>query len=313
VRGLTHFDEAPSTRLTVGHLDATWTLLGEAAGSIAIGVRRIVVEPGKWATPVHDHGVEEEIFYVLAGRGISYFRDAAAPIRAGDCIVYLAGRGAHSVQALDEPLDVLAFGPRSPDNAPSFPRLGGSLLRGRFVESRGADAPPLPVQFELEAQLGPPDVSGVGERPQTIVNLDDVEPIVVKRPPRFDRVRRRISAEAGSVSTGLQHAVLEPGTESGPQHCHSLEEELFVVLDGDGVLLLGDDEVPVRGGSVVSRPAGTGVAHSFRAGDRGLTYLAYGPRDPGDVCYYPRSDKIAFRGVGVIARLERLDYWDGED
>ena len=26
-----------------------------------------------------------------------------------------------------------------------------------------------------------------------------------------------------------------------------------------------------------------------------------------------RSNKIAFRGVHVIARLERLDYWDGED
>jgi len=313
VRGLTHFDDAPSNRLAIGHLDATWTLLGEAAGSVDVGLRRIVVEPGKWATPVHDHGVEEEIFYVRAGCGISYFRDAAAEIRAGDCIVYPAGRGGHSVHAVDEPLDVLAFGPRAPDNAPTFPRLGGALLRGRFVETAGAAAPPLPVQFELEARLGPPDVAGVGERPKTIVNLEDVEPIVVKRPPRFDRVRRRLSAAAGSVRTGLQHAVLAPGTESGPQHCHSLEEELFVVVDGEGFLLLGEDEIPVRAGSVVSRPAGTGVAHSFRAGSDGMTYLAYGPREPGDVCYYPRSNKIAFRGVGVIARLEKLDYWDGED
>jgi uncharacterized cupin superfamily protein len=63
---------------------------------------------------------------------------------------------------------------------------------------------------------------------------------------------------------------------------------------------------------VVSRPAATGVAHMLGAGDDGLTYLAYGTRHPGDVGYYPRSNKIAFRGVGVIARLERLDYWDGE-
>ena len=61
------------------------------------------------------------------------------------------------------------------------------------------------------------------------------------------------------------------------------------------------------------------MAHTFRAGVGGLTYLtyltylAYGMRRPADVCYYPRSGKIAFRGVGVIARLERLDYWDGED
>lgn len=45
----------------------------------------------------------------------------------------------------------------------------------------------------------------------------------------------------------------------------------------------------------------------------GLTYLAYGMRDPADVCFYPRSNKVAFRGIGVIARVESLDYWDGED
>ena len=73
-------------------------------------------------------------------------------------------------------------------------------------------------------------------------------------------------------------------------------------------------QTPIRAGHVVSRPAGTGVSHVFRAGDSGLTYLAYGTREPGDVCYYPRSNKIAFRGVGVMARLERItDYWDGED
>jgi len=101
--------------------------------------------------------------------------------------------------------------------------------------------------------------------------------------------------------------------ESAPPHCHSIEEEIFVVLDGDGIVVLGDQETPVGPGHVIARPAGTGVAHMFRAGAGGLTYLAYGMRDPGDVCYYPRSGKIAFRGVGVIARVERLDYWDGED
>ncbi|MBV9007251.1 MAG: hypothetical protein JO181_21475, partial [Solirubrobacterales bacterium] len=48
------------------------------------------------------------------------------------------------------------------------------------------------------------------------------------------------------------------------------------------------------------------------AGARGLTYLAYGTREPGDICFYPRSSKLSFRGLGVVARIERLDYWDGE-
>ncbi len=62
----------------------------------------------------------------------------------------------------------------------------------------------------------------------------------------------------------------------------------------------------------MSCPAGSGVAHAFRAGDGPLTLLAYGTRDPGDLAYYPRSGKISFRGLGVMGRIEPLEYWDGE-
>ena len=65
-------------------------------------------------------------------------------------------------------------------------------------------------------------------------------------------------------------------------------------------------------GSVVSRPAGSRVAHAFRAGAEPLVLLAYGTREPNDITYYPRSGKVSFRGVGVIGRIEPLDYWDGE-
>jgi uncharacterized cupin superfamily protein len=139
-----------------------------------------------------------------------------------------------------------------------------------------------------------------------------VEPRRVER-QRVVRTRRNLGVAVGSVKTGLQHVEVDPGKESVPQHCHSLEEEIFVVLEGGGVLVLDDDETPVRPGHVVARPAATGMAHMFRAGERGLTYLAYGTREGADICYYPRSNKINFGGVRVIARLERLDYWDGED
>jgi uncharacterized cupin superfamily protein len=116
------------------------------------------------------------------------------------------------------------------------------------------------------------------------------------------------------------------GREGAPPHCHSAEEELFVVLDGEGILELWappDPEAPrqaeprerrrVRRGHVVSRPPGTRVPHTLRAApDAPLTYLAYGTRDPSDVCYYPRSNKVFLRGVGLIARLEPLEYGDGE-
>jgi uncharacterized cupin superfamily protein len=70
---------------------------------------------------------------------------------------------------------------------------------------------------------------------------------------------------------------------------------------------------PVRAGSVVARPAGTGVAHAFRAGDRGLVLLAYGIREPNDLCFYPRSGKLRARGVDLTFRVQRVSYWDGEE
>jgi uncharacterized cupin superfamily protein len=310
--GIAHFDEARAWEVEVGHIRGRWTGLGEAAGSVGVGVRRIQVPAGGWSTPAHQHGREEELFYVLAGRGLSWQKGRTAEVSPGDCILYAPRRGAHTLHAL-EPLDVLAFGPRLHDESLGFPRLALSLVGIRAVDSGPGSEDGVPIQFVREAELGPPELPGPGERPRSIVNVSEVEGRPARH-GRVSRVRRDLATALGSVDTGLQHVEVEPGYESAPLHCHSVEEEIFVILRGSGALVLDDeDETPVRPGHVVARPPGTGVAHLFRAGDEGLTYLAYGTRDPSDICYYPRSNKISFRGVRVIARLERLDYWDGED
>jgi uncharacterized cupin superfamily protein len=314
--GVAHFDEVRSREFELGHLRGRWSNLGDAAGCVGVGVRRIEVPAGGWSTPAHEHGREEEIFYVLAGRGLSWQAGQTAEVGAGDCIVYRAHGGAHSLHAL-EPLDVLAFGPRIWDESVGFPRLGLSLVGGRAVETMPYVVDGAPIQFVRESQLGPPELpASTGPRPPSVVNVLEVEGRPTAR-ERVVRVRRDLGAAVGSVTTGLKHYVVAPGKESAPLHCHSLEEEIFVVLDGEGTLVLGEsgetsEETPVRPGHVVARPAGTGVSHLFRAGDGELTFLAYGTREPGDMCYYPNSNKIMFGGLGFVARLEPLDYWDGE-
>jgi uncharacterized cupin superfamily protein len=310
--GLTHFDEARAVERAVGHIRGRWTFLGEALDTQTVGVRRIQIPAGGWSTPAHDHGCEEEIFYVMHGWGVSWQRGKTAEIGPGDAILYRPRGGAHTVRA-DEDLDLLAFGTRRYDEGPGFPRLGLSLLGYRGVESVPGAIDGVPLQFVREAEVGPPEVADEhGPRPGTIVNLDDLQADAIER-PRVVRTRRNFGRALGSVAAGLQHVEVAPGKESTAQHCHSAEEEIFVILAGGGVLVLGEEETSVVPGHVVGRPAATGVAHVFRAGDQGLTYLAYGTRDPSDVCFYPRSNKIAFRGVHLIARLERLEYWDGED
>jgi uncharacterized cupin superfamily protein len=307
--GIAHIDDVDGHELAVGHLRGTWSLLGQAAGASGVGLSRIRIPPGGWSTPAHDHGVEEELFFVLGGRGLSWHKGETFEIGEGDCILYRPRRGHHTLHALDD-LDVLAFGPRVYDESARFPRIGGSLVGIRYVDSADGSTDGLPTQFVREAELGPPELPEPSPRPSTIVNLREVDANETAR-PRIHRTRRNLGKAVGSVSTGLQHVEVAPGRLSAPLHCHTLEEELFVVLDGDGVLLLDDEETPVRPGHVVCRPPDTGVSHSFRAGDDGLVYLAYGPRVPGDVCFYPTSSKIAIGGA--VFRVEPLDYWDGED
>jgi uncharacterized cupin superfamily protein len=316
---ISHWDDVRAVRRESGHISGDWqSLTGEA--SDWVGVQRIRIDPGKWSTPLHLEGADEEIFFVLDGSGISVQGDGsgeqAFAVGPGDCLVHLALVHAHTLQAGPDGLDVLAFGERHYAANTLLPRAGVSWLGPTWVLEGAPDDHP----WKREAAAGPPEVGELVERPGRIVNVEDVE-AYEREGASVARSVRDLGRAAGSYKTGLQLFEVPAGKLNNPPHCHSAEEEIFVVLAGEGTLELwphlrrgGEhEEHPVRRGSVVARPAGTGRAHAFRAGDGGLTLLAYGARDPRDVTYYPRSGKLNIRGVGLIGRLEVLDYWDGED
>lgn len=66
----------------------------------------------------------------------------------------------------------------------------------------------------------------------------------------------------------VDYAVLPPGTSIGI-HTHGENEEVYLVLEGEGVMHLDGDEFPVRPGHVIlNRPGGT---HGLRnTGDTAL-------------------------------------------
>jgi uncharacterized cupin superfamily protein len=303
-----NWDDVTPRRVEVGHLRADWFDLSRAAGSDAVGMRRLRIDPGFFSTPLHVHRSDEETFFVLAGSGLSFQDGASYDVRAGDCIVHRELAEAHTLQAGDEGLDVLAFGVSRETGTGAFlPRSQTIWARPGWVEAAGGKSP-----FEREADLGPPEATHSSERPASIASLDEIEPHVSER-ANHRYAWRSLAKRAGAKRTGLNHIALEPGQMGAPPHCHASEEELFVVLEGGGTLLVGNEELAVRPGHVVARPAGTGDAHSFTAGEQGLTFLAYGPWLPDEIVYYPRSNKILFGGIGVMTRVESLDYWDGEE
>lgn len=300
-----HFDDVPWVSLERGDLCCERQRLCSTTGAPRAALSRYRIAPGRRPMPLHVHADEEEIFYVLAGSGLSWQDDATHEIAAGDLLVHRAQAEAHTLVAGPDGLEVLAFSSGSPTGLTTLPRAGVTWTGARWLP------PDAPHPFAAEPPAG--ELPPLRERPSTIVALDDVRQRgATRRHGRVQRGRRDLGTAAGSVLSGLQHVEVAPGMYSSTRHCHSLEDEIFVVLGGDGEVLLGEDATPVRAGTVVYRPRATGVAHTFRAGDGGLTLLAYGTREPNDMCWYPDSAKLFFGGAGVIARVEPLDYWDGE-
>jgi uncharacterized cupin superfamily protein len=301
--------------VAVGHIKGVWRDVGRQAGTRTLGVRRIEIAAEHFSTPAHVHGKDEEIFFVLAGDGLLWQDGETFAVEAGDCIVHRPGREAHTLRAGAPSgahpggrrqaggLDVLVFGQRLDSRLTALPRAGVAWSFPRWVELGVGGSP-----FEREAACGPPECPPPSaERPANVVALADVEAI-------FDGHARRVGKAAGARATGLNHVVLDAGGAGAQPHCHSLEEEIFVVLKGGGVLQLWGrgtetpEEQPLGVGDVVSRVAGTGVAHSLLAGPDGLTYLAFGTRESADMCFYPRSGRVTLRGLGIALSSPRVEY-----
>jgi uncharacterized cupin superfamily protein len=286
---------------SVGHIGGVWHELGGEAGTRAIGLRRIEITPGCFSTPAHEHGKEEEIFFVLGGEGVLWQEGETFRVAAGDCIAHRPGRGAHTLRAGDGGLDVLAFGQRLDAALTALPRAGVAWSGARWVGLGDGDGP-----FAREAAVGAPDCPEPSvERPANVISLQEA-------PEAFGGRMRALGRAAGARATGLNHVTLRAGETGAPAHCHSLEEELFVVLEGGGELELWQrgerEQHALEVGDVVARAPGSGVAHALRAGGDGLRYLAYGTREPGDMCFYPESGRVSLRGLGIALRSPEIDY-----
>jgi uncharacterized cupin superfamily protein len=281
-------DEIEPHSVGAGELAFTRQRLAAAAGAARIGSSLYSVPAGARQMPVHVHGDEEEIFFILAGDGLSWQGERACAVGAGDVVVHRPREDAHTFLAGEHGLELLAFGNGSDTSITWLPRAEVMWCGPRWVP---LDAP---HPFEAEARAGALTWPQATSRPSNVVALADVAP----RPFPGAQVRA-LGQAAGSVAAGLNHVTLPAGAAGAPAHCHALEEELFFVLAGNGTLTLGGLEHPLRAGDVIARPPATGVCHAIRPWDASLEYLVYGTRVAGDSVYYPDAGTIRLRGLGV--------------
>lgn len=158
--------------------------------------------------------------------------------------------------------------------------------------------------------------------PNPIVNLADVPFDDVEENGYYTSRRALFSAGIGARKLGYNLTVLPPGKAQCPFHAHRAEEEMFLILEGEGELRFGSERFHLRRHDVIAcPPGGPEVAHQIiNTGSSELRYLAVSNLEDIEVCEYPDSAKIGlFAGGAGAPRLRKLfreeagvDYYDRE-
>ncbi len=135
--------EASTREANVGRFRSRASDLGHAVGSVNLGLQRFVVEEGHQSLPEHYHMAEEELFYVLKGRGTLLHGGEHIPVEAGDAICYPAGTEISHAFLADkgEQLEYLALGERNKNDVIVYPRSEKILIRAvGFLGRLGEEA-----------------------------------------------------------------------------------------------------------------------------------------------------------------------------
>lgn len=163
-------------------------------------------------------------------------------------------------------------------------------------------------------------------RRANLVNVSEAPSHVFAKGDRFGCTVRALGREAGAQSLGCNWFEVPPGRAATPLHYYCNSEEALFVLEGEGLLRVGDESLRVGPGDYVTFAAGRESAHQLiNTGDGPLRYLCLSTLVPDEVVGYPESSKIAAlasqapddRGAGWLASWymasSAVESLEGED
>ncbi len=154
------------------------------------------------------------------------------------------------------------------------------------------------------------------------LNLDELTEFEETSQGSYHERYVSVAERIGAQKLGYSLSVIPSGGKACPFHNHHVNEEMFLVLNGEGLLRFGENEYNLKKHDIIAcPPGGREVAHQIiNTGTEELRYLSLSTNEPHEICEYPDSDKIlAFVGKWgerslqhMTRRESAVDYYDGE-
>ena len=156
-----------------------------------------------------------------------------------------------------------------------------------------------------------------------LINLEDIIEFEEHEHGSFIGKYADIGEKIGANQLGYNLTIVPPGKKSCPFHNHHVNEEMFLILEGNGLLRFGKEEYKLMKNDIIACPnGGRSVAHQIiNNSNTDLKYLALSTNKNPEICEYPDSDKI----ISTVGNYENLklrhiakaseshNYYDDED
>lgn len=134
-----------------------------------------------------------------------------------------------------------------------------------------------------------------------VIHVDSLNPFdfTPEKSNKFGGKTADIGKPLGLQGLGCRYLELKPGRRAFPFHNHLGNDEMFVILKGQGVYRYGDTEMTISAGSVCGAPRGgkEGAHQIINNSKKELKYLAISTLNDPDICEYPDSNKILALGI----------------
>ena len=154
-----------------------------------------------------------------------------------------------------------------------------------------------------------------------IRNIHDLPLERSERAPLYDSSGSRLAPGTAAQKLGASYDVIAPGKRACPYHFHHAQEEMFLILKGNGTLRVAEELIPVKEGDVIFIPPGEAYPPQLiNTSEADLAYFSISTREHPELVEYPDSGKLMSisvaaqgrRNLVVGRKAESLDYWDGE-
>ena len=156
-----------------------------------------------------------------------------------------------------------------------------------------------------------------------LINVEDITEFKGHEQGVFKAKYADVGGKIGAQQLGYNITIIPARKKSWPFHNHHVSEEMFLILEGTGLLRHGDKKFQIRKSDIIACPTGDrSLAHQIiNDGKTDLKYLALVTKKSYDICEYPDSDKILSRVNSeddlnlwnMSKGNESYDYFEGEE